>query len=113
MSGISTGPDGTAAGIVRGLGTPAALKRVAALAIGLFLFVGALQLMKTGAAALDVLQEGSILVGERLLDPRPRLAGALIVLSGSPVAATSLALVAAGEETAARAASASSRASPC
>jgi hypothetical protein len=99
VSGISTGPDGTAAGIVRGLGTPAALKRIAALAIGLFLFVGALQLMKTGAAALDVLQEGSILVENAFSTLGLGWLGALIVLSGSPVAATSLALVAAGEET--------------
>jgi hypothetical protein len=64
----------------------------------LFLFVGALQLMKTGAAALDVLQPGGFLVR----NPGSTLGlgwlGALFVLSGSPIAATSLTLVAAGEQ---------------
>jgi hypothetical protein len=64
----------------------------------LFLFVGALQLMKTGAAALDILQPGGFLVR----NPGSTLGlgwlGALFVLSGSPIAATSLTLVAAGEQ---------------
>jgi hypothetical protein len=74
------------------------LRRATALAAGLFLFVGALQLMKTGAAALGVLQPGSVLVENALSTLGLGWLGALIVLSGSPVAATSLALVAAGEE---------------
>ena len=61
----------------------------------LFLFVGALQLMKTGAAGLDVLQNQGLLVR----NPGSTLGlgwlGALFVLSGSPIAATSLTLVAA------------------
>lgn len=65
--------------------------------LALFLFVGALQLMKTGAKSLDVLQPGGFLVR----NPGSTLGlgwlGALFVLSGSPIAATSLALVAAGE----------------
>jgi hypothetical protein len=63
----------------------------------LFLFVGALQLMKTGAASLNILQPGGFLVR----NPGSTLGlgwlGALFVLSGSPIAATSLTLVAAGE----------------
>ena len=63
--------------------------------LALFLFVGALQLMKTGAAGLDVLQNQGLLVR----NPGSTLGlgwlGALFVLSGSPIAATSLALVAA------------------
>ena len=63
--------------------------------LALFLFVGALQLMKTGAAALDVLNNGGALVR----NPGATLGlgwfGALLVLSGSPIAATSLTLVAA------------------
>jgi len=76
-----------------------ALRRGAALAAGLFFLVGALQLLKTGAASLDVLQDGSILVENPISTLGLGWLGALLVLSGSPVAATSLALVAAGEET--------------
>ena len=74
------------------------LRRAGALAAGLFLFVGALQLMKTGAAALGILQQGSVLVENALSTLGLGWLGALLVLSGSPIAATSLALVAAGEE---------------
>jgi sodium-dependent phosphate cotransporter len=78
---------------------PVGLRRAVALLAGLFLFVGALQLMKTGAAALGVLQPGSILVENALSTLGLGWLGALLVLSGSPVAATALVLVAAGEET--------------
>lgn len=54
--------------------------------------------MKTGAATLGVLQPGSVLVENALSTLGLGWLGALLVLSGSPVAATSLALVAAGEE---------------
>jgi solute carrier family 34 (sodium-dependent phosphate cotransporter) len=74
------------------------LRRGSALVGGLFLFVGALQLMKTGAAALGILQPGSVLVENALSTLGLGWLGALLVLSGSPIAATSLALVAAGEE---------------
>ncbi|HXV57095.1 MAG TPA: hypothetical protein VD704_04435 [Gaiellaceae bacterium] len=77
---------------------PLARRGAAALA-GLYLFVGALQLMKTGAARLDVLQEGSALAANALATLGLGWLGALVVLSGSPVAATSLTLVAAGEDT--------------
>jgi sodium-dependent phosphate cotransporter len=64
-------------------------------ALALFLFVGALQLMKTGASGLDVLQNQGFLVR----NPGSTLGlgwiGALFVLSGSPVAASALTLVAA------------------
>jgi len=68
------------------------------LLFALFLFVGALQLMRVGAASLDILQTGGFLVR----NPGSTLGlgwlGALLVLSGSPIAATSLTLVAAGEQ---------------
>jgi len=67
--------------------------------LALFLFVGALQLMKTGASGLDVLQNKGLLVR----NPGSTLGlgwiGALFVLSGSPIAATSLTLVAANSIT--------------
>lgn len=83
----------------RGTRLATGLKRAAALLAGLFLFVGALQLMKTGAARLDILQEGSALAQNALSTLGLGWLGALLVLSGSPIAATSLTLVAAGEET--------------
>jgi solute carrier family 34 (sodium-dependent phosphate cotransporter) len=67
----------------------------------LFLFVGALQLMKTGARSLDILQPGGFLVRNAGSTLGLGWLGALLVLSGSPVAATSLTLVAAGEGAAA------------
>jgi hypothetical protein len=66
---------------------------------GIFLFVGALQLMKTGAESLGVLQSGSALVQNALSTLGLGWLGALLLLSGSPVAATALALTAAGEAT--------------
>ena len=74
------------------------LRRGAALVGGLFLFVGALQLMKTGAAALGILESGSVFVENALSTLGLGWLGALLVLSGSPIAATSLTLVAVGEE---------------
>lgn len=63
--------------------------------LALFLFVGALQLMKTGAASLDFLQPGGYLVRNAGSTMGLGWLGALFVLSGSPIAATSLTLVAA------------------
>lgn len=73
-----------------------AVLRAVRFLIALFVFVGALQLLKTGAAGFGVLQEGGFLV--RNADSTLGLGwlGALLVLSGSPIAATALALVAAG-----------------
>ena len=68
------------------------------LVAALFVFVGALQLMKTGAAGLSILQEDGILVRNAGSTLGLGWLGALLVLSGSPVAATSLTLVAAGEQ---------------
>lgn len=99
MSDISTAHEGPAAAGGSVAGALTALRRVAALLTGLLFLVGALQLMKTGAASLDVLQDGSILVENALSTLGLGWLGALLVLSGSPVAATSLALVAAGEGT--------------
>src|SRR5688500_14088557 len=70
--------------------------------IALFVFVGALQLMKTGASTLDVLEPGGFLVRNPVTTLGLGWLGALFVLSGSPIAATALTLVKAGEEAAAR-----------
>ncbi len=78
-----------------------ALYWAARFSLALFLFIGALQIMKEGAASLDVLKPGGYLVR----NPGSTLGlgwlGALFVLSGSPIAATALTLVAAGEDAAA------------
>jgi len=65
------------------------------LALALFTFVGALQLMKTGAASLDIFKSGGFLVKNAGTTLGLGWVGALFVLSGSPVAATALTLVAA------------------
>jgi sodium-dependent phosphate cotransporter len=67
--------------------------------LALFLFVGALQVMKTGAANLDLLKEGGFLVRNAASTLGLGWIGALFVLSGSPVAASALTLVAAGSIT--------------
>jgi solute carrier family 34 (sodium-dependent phosphate cotransporter) len=64
--------------------------------VALFLFVGALQIMKTGAAGLDILQHGGLLVKNAASTLGLGWIGALLVLSGSPIAASALTLVAAG-----------------
>lgn len=66
---------------------------VVRIAAALFFFVGALQLLKTGAKSLDILQNGGALVHNAGSTLGLGWLGALLVLSGSPVAATSLALV--------------------
>lgn len=63
--------------------------------LALFLFVGALQVMKTGAANLDLLREGGLLVKNAGSTFGLGWLGALLVLSGSPIAASALTLVAA------------------
>ncbi len=60
-------------------------------ALALFLFVGALQLMKTGASGLDVLQHEGMLVKNAGSTLGLGWLGALLVLSGSPIAADHLA----------------------
>ena len=70
----------------------------ARLLIALFLFVGALQLMKAGAVGFDLLRPGGIVVENAGSTFGLGWLGALLVLSGSPIAAVALALVAAGEE---------------
>ena len=64
--------------------------------VALFLFVGALQLMKTGAASLDILNNEGLLVRNAGSTLGLGWIGALFVLSGSPMAATALTLVEAG-----------------
>jgi hypothetical protein len=67
--------------------------------LALFFFVGALQLMKTGAASLDLLNNDGFLVRNAGSTLGLGWIGALFVLSGSPVAASALTLVAAGSIT--------------
>jgi hypothetical protein len=94
MSTAHEGPAAAGGGSTR---VPALLRRAVALVAGLFFLVGALQLLKTGAASLDMLQDGSLLVENPLSTLGLGWLGAILLLSGSPVAATALALVAAGE----------------
>jgi solute carrier family 34 (sodium-dependent phosphate cotransporter) len=84
----------------RSLGVRRTLSRTLRLLFALFLFVGALQLMRVGAASLDILQTGGFLVRNAGSTLGLGWLGALLVLSGSPIAATSLTLVAAGEQVA-------------
>ena len=63
--------------------------------VALFLFVGALQVMKTGAADLDILEQGRLLTRNALSTLGLGWLGALLVLSGSPIAASALTLLAA------------------
>jgi sodium-dependent phosphate cotransporter len=92
--------DASRATMTRSRRTVRALGWTVRLLVAMFLFVGALQLMRVGAASLDILQTGGFLVQ----NPGSTLGlgwlGALLVLSGSPIAATSLTLVAAGEQVA-------------
>ena len=74
---------------------------LARLLLALYVFVGALQLMKTGAASLSILQGDGFLVENAGSTLGLGWLGALLVLSGSPIAATALTLVAGGEEAAA------------
>ncbi|HEX2049139.1 MAG TPA: hypothetical protein VHJ34_00735 [Actinomycetota bacterium] len=67
--------------------------------LALFLFVGALQVMKTGAGNLSILQGEGWLVRNAGSTFGLGWVGALFVLSGSPIAASALTLVAAGSIT--------------
>src|SRR5919106_512006 len=67
--------------------------RALRLVVALFLFVLALQVMKTGAENLSILQNDGILVRNAGSTLGLGWLGALFVLSGSPVAASSLTLV--------------------
>lgn len=69
---------------------------VARFLLAMFLFIGALQVMKTGAAALSILNNDGFLVRNAAATLGLGWLGALLVLSGSPVAAAALTLVAAG-----------------
>ena len=65
------------------------------LLLALYVFMGALQVMKTGAASLDLLESGGVLVKNAASTLGLGWLGALLVLSGSPIAASALTLVAA------------------
>lgn len=76
-----------------------ALGWAARFVLALFLFVGALQVMKTGAGNLSILQGEGWLVRNAGSTFGLGWVGALFVLSGSPIAASALTLVAAGSIT--------------
>ena len=86
---ITAGP---ASGASRAVG---ALWWLTRFLFALFLFVGALQVMKMGAATLSVLNNDGFLVANAGSTFGLGWLGALFVLSGSPVAASALTLVAA------------------
>lgn len=71
-------------------------RRVTTFLLALFFFVGALQLMKTGASNLDLFKAGGMLVRNPWSTLGLGWLGSLFVLSGSPIAASSLTLVASG-----------------
>jgi sodium-dependent phosphate cotransporter len=73
-----------------------AVRLAVKLGAALFLFILALQVMKTGAASLSILQGDGFLVRSPWTTLGLGWLGALLVLSGSPVAASALALVGAG-----------------
>jgi solute carrier family 34 (sodium-dependent phosphate cotransporter) len=68
-------------------------KRVAALVLGLGLFVAALGIMKAGAQALIPSLQGSVFTDNAWSTLGMGWLGACIVLSGSPIAASSLTLL--------------------
>ncbi len=88
-----TGAGGRAGALPRSV---AALWWLVRFLFSLFLFVGALQMMKMGAASLSVLNNDGFLVANAASTFGLGWVGALFVLSGSPVAASALTLVAAG-----------------
>ena len=65
-------------------------------AAALYLFMGALQIMKSGAAGLSGLQEDGLLISNWASTLGFGWLGALLVLSGSPIAASALTLVKGG-----------------
>ena len=65
----------------------------------MFLFILAIQLMKTGAAAIGPSIEGSFPFANPLSTMGTGWLGAYLVLSGSPVAATTISLFGAGSIT--------------
>lgn len=89
-------PMDSSAGSAGGLSAIKAVSWGLRFLLALFLFVGALQVMKTGAGGLDILKGGGLLVKNAASTLGLGWLGALLVLSGSPIAASALTLVAAG-----------------
>jgi sodium-dependent phosphate cotransporter len=84
------GPRATA--LARAVGSAVWLTRFL---LALLLFVGALQVMKTGAGKFEALHHGGFLVRNAVSTLGLGWLGALLVLSGSPIAASALSLVSA------------------
>lgn len=76
-----------------------AIWKIARLVFALFLFIGALQVLKDGAAGLAVFEEGGILVRNAVSTLGLGWLGAMLTLSGSPPVATALTLRAEGHIT--------------
>lgn len=70
--------------------------KVLRLLFALWLFVGALQILKEGAAGLAIFEEGGLLVRNALSTLGLGWIGAMLTLSGSPAVATALTLTAEG-----------------
>jgi len=96
MDTTEVAPAGAAAQTTSGPRAAAIAWWLARFLFALFLFVGALQVMKMGAASLSVLNNQGFLVANAASTFGLGWVGALFVLSGSPVAASALTLVAAG-----------------
>ena len=90
VQGVELPPEDVVVEVVRPLGPP---QRVLYLVLGLGLFVSALGLMKSGAAELIPALEGSVFTDNAWSTLGLGWLGACIVLSGSPVAASALALL--------------------
>ena len=92
-SGMSLSPVAEAGGGLRLLGTA---WKVLRLLFALWLFVGALQLLKEGASGLALFEQGGVLVRNAVSTLGLGWIGAMLTLSGSPAVATALTLRAEG-----------------
>ncbi|HEU5316352.1 MAG TPA: hypothetical protein VFX49_09600 [Chloroflexota bacterium] len=72
------------------------IRRLVAGIAGLYALVGSLQVMKSGAAHLASLEQGIHLLRDSAATLAMGWIGAMVVLSGSPIAATALTLLAGG-----------------
>lgn len=88
--------EGTAPGVAARPRWLSVLDRALSLAVALFLFVLAIQLMKGGAKALAPTLQGSRLFDNAVATLGAGWLGAYLVLSGSPIAAVSLGLFSGG-----------------
>lgn len=98
-AGAGTGSTTASVGAERGRDWAAVALKLAFLAVALFLFVLAIQLMKEGAKAIGPTLSGSPLFSNAFSTLGAGWLGAYVVLSGSPVAAVALSLFVGGAAT--------------